>query len=654
MAALLRGLLEMEEAVGRAWHRWASAATSWPLHPEAAVDLAKVEGALGVFFRAAGGDPGLAVAALAEHESDHRLTLRQRLGMSAERVSVARLDAEALLLPPHLAFFDDRSLNRLHYFWLVAQGACLPAVTLPDDPLRRDLCTLAAAREAAGLACARLPGLHRHYENLCRALLELRPLRRLPPAEAAVEALIKESLGGAVAETTVDDVVLGWLKRCRGAANADDAESMAPRGYRPPLPVPLWPVQSAGLVAARPRADVDPEPTDSDAPVDVAKPGRRRAQRRRQDQAEREDPLVFNRFEKLLSMAEMVNVNRLVDDDKDPDAARNAEQLDELTLAPHQQRAAARLRVELDLPQEQVVGEALGATLTYPEWQYRSKRYLPDHCAVITGPQDTDGGEHWSPDAATRRRIQRVRRQFEVLRPARRIERGQLEGAELDLDAAVRAWVDRRAGGPESERVYLASRDNARDLAVSTLVDVSLSTEAWLEDRRVIDVEKEALLVLAHGIAACGDAFAVHSFTSRRREHVRVATLKDWDESLDARVERRIGAIRPDSYTRMGAAIRHLTAGLAQRSERHRLLLLLTDGKPNDTDYYEGRYAIEDSRRAVLDARRFGVRVFAVTIDREARGYLPRIFGEAGYSIVQRPEALASALPAIYRMLVRP
>lgn len=651
---MLRGLLELEEVVGRAWHRWASAAASWPLYPDAAIELEQIEGALGVFFRAAGGDPGRAVAALAEHESAHRLTLRQRLGMDAERLPAARLDADALLLPARLAFFPDPALNRLHYFWLAAQGACLRPAALAEDPLQRDLHTIAAARSAAALACTRLPGLRRLYEQLCGALLALRPVRALPPAEMAVEALIVEALGGPAAETGTDAAVRGWLLCCGDPEAPGEAALMAPRGYRPPLPVPLWPVAGADLVAARPRADVDPEPADPDAESERAAPGRRRAQRRRQDQAEREDPLVFNRFEKLLSMAEMVNVNRLVDDEKDPDAARNADQLDELTLAPHQQRAAARLRMELDLPREEAVGEALNATLTYPEWHYRSQRFLPDHCVVVAGPQETDGGEIWSPDAETRRRIRRVRRQFEALRPARRIERGQLDGADLDLDAAVRALVDRRAGGPGSDRVHLATRDSARDLAVSALVDVSLSTEAWLEDRRVIDVEKEALLVLAHGISACGDAFAVHSFTSRRREHVRVATLKDWNEPLDARVERRIGAIRPGSYTRMGTAIRHLVATLARRPERHRLLLLLTDGKPNDTDYYEGRYAIEDSRRAVLDARRAGVRVFAVTIDREARGYLPRIFGASGYCIVPRPEALATALPAIYRTLVRP
>jgi len=165
----------------------------------------------------------------------------------------------------------------------------------------------------------------------------------------------------------------------------------------------------------------------------------------------------------------------------------------------------------------------------------------------------------------------------------------------------------------------------------------------------VIDVAREALLALAHGLALSGDDYAIHCFTSRRRERVWVSTLKSFDEVMGERVERRIQALQPGHYTRMGPAIRHCTELLAQRPQRHRLLLMLSDGKPNDTDYYEGRYAIEDTRRAILDARHREVQVFAVTVDREAEAYLPRLFGRGGWAMVSRPEHLPQALPAIYR-----
>lgn len=646
---MFRDLLEVEEVVGRAWHRWAASAASWPDHPDAAVTLDSLGGALAVFFRAAGGDKGAAIDALADRGSGHRLRVRQRLGILRETVPASRLDDDALLLPPRLALFPEPASNRFHYFWLAAHAACLPRATETGDPLQQDLLALRDARTAARDACERFPGLTGPYARLCAGLLVARPQRRLPAAEQAVEALLREALGEVPAG--LPPRAAEWLSACRAFLRGARDEFRAPAGYRPPLPVPLWATSRPTTVAREARPDVPEETRTPDAATEAASPGRRNAARRRQDQAERDDPLVFNRFEKLLSMAEMVNVNRLVDEELDENAARHAEQLEEITLSPHEQQAATRLKVELDLPRDEAVGTPLAATLTYPEWHYREQRELPDHCAVIDELAPTGDGEGWQADAALRRRIRRVRRQFEALRPERQCLRGQVDGPELDLDAVVRALADQRAGNTGSDRVFMEHREQGRDLAVSTLIDVSLSTEAWLEDRRVIDLEKEALLVLAHGIAACGDALAIASFTSRRRDRVWIRRLKDWDEPLHGRVEQRIAALEPGSYTRMGAALRHLTVGLARRPQRHRLLLLLTDGKPNDTDYYEGRYAIEDTRRAVRDARRQGIRVFAVTIDSEARQYLPRIFGASGYSIVYHPLQLVAALPAIYREL---
>lgn len=244
-----------------------------------------------------------------------------------------------------------------------------------------------------------------------------------------------------------------------------------------------------------------------------------------------------------------------------------------------------------------------------------------------------------------------MRRQFEILRPGREVLRAQLDGTDLDLDAVVRSRCDLAAGGQGSDRVHLMSRPQANDLAVTLLVDVSLSTDAWVDNRRVLDVEKEALLVLANGIAACGDRCSILTFTSRRRSWVRVETVKDFDESFGPTVEHRIAALKPGFYTRMGAAMRHATAKLAEQPNRKKLLLLLTDGKPNDVDHYEGRFALEDSRRAAGEARAKGVNVFAVTVDREASAHLPALFGRGGYALVANLAKLPVALPAIYRML---
>ncbi|MBD3618206.1 MAG: VWA domain-containing protein [Chromatiales bacterium] len=637
--------LEVEEFVGRYWHRWATRAASYPRHPEAAVSLDTLRPVLGVFFRASGGEAGLAVEAIAAGGSGHRLSLRQRLGLDEEHLDLARRDEENLLLPPQIALFPERPLNRDLYFWLTAFLALARHPGPQADPLRRDIAWLREAFRAQTAVLAQFPGLRERHARLRQALLAIRPRRRLPRAESMVETVIRALLGD---DGPCAGEARALLDLVRAPGEVVLTAYRVPRDYRPPLPVPLWgQVTTLGTGEARaPEDEGDDEGGDARA-VDG---GRRQAQRRRQDQSERDDPLVFSRFEKLLSLSEMVNLNRLVEDEEDEAARRAADQLEEIVIGPHQRRAATRLRVELDLAPDAVTGGRLAGRYRYPEWNHRRQAYLPDHCLVLTDRQAE--GEDWVPDEATRRRIRRVRREFEALRPRRELLRAQLDGNELDTDALIRARCDLAATGESGDRFYLATRAQARDLAVSILVDVSLSTDAWLDDRRVLDVEKEALLVLGHGLAGCGDDYAIHSFTSHRRHRVWVNTLKDFEEPMGERVTRRIAALQPGHYTRMGPAIRHVTAGLAERPNRHRLLLVLTDGKPNDTDYYEGRYGIEDTRKAVLEARRQEVRVFGVTIDREAQQYIPHLFGRGGYAIVNRPEHLALALPGIYRQII--
>jgi len=122
---------------------------------------------------------------------------------------------------------------------------------------------------------------------------------------------------------------------------------------------------------------------------------------------------------------------------------------------------------------------------------------------------------------------------------------------------------------------------------------------------------------------------------------------------MGSAVERRIGALKPGCYTRIGAAVRHASAQLVDQPQRKKLLLVLTDGRPNDVDHYEGRFAVEDTRKAVREARRLGIAVFGVTVDASAQSYFPALFGRGGYAIVGNIRRLPAALPAIYRQLAR-
>lgn len=639
--------LEPEEQIGRYWHRLVGQKASYPYYREAAVTLASIHTPLSVFFRGLGGMPGLELAAGISQPSRHRLSLRQRLGSDQEWLSQAKCNPERLLLPASLACFPSVSLNRCLYFWLAAFFALARETsdTRPTDPLQADLIFLHRAYWTSLKVCRYYPGLEQNYQVFCSTLRKLRPQRLLPVQEQAVEEVILALLGGKCLHP-LGNQFLGTIMELK----PDFTSWHASKRYRPFLPVPLWGEISITLKSQDSTLAFS-EQTDGNSSRDLEDGHRRQARRGRYEQSERDDPLLLNRFEKLLSWAEMVNVNRAVEDEDKEAAKATADVMDELVISPHQRRAATKLKFDLDLAPHDMDPSALIAELAYPEWDYRSKCYHEDYCRVISQIA-AEEGELWEPDLQARRRLRYIRRQFEALRPRWEILRRQFDGVEPDIDALVRARCDLIANGSGSDRVYLTPRRQARDLAVAILVDVSLSTDSWANNRRVIDVEKEALTALASGLATCGDAFAIYTFTSRKRHFIRIATVKDFDNPLSSQVLRRIAALRPGYYTRMGAALRYTQQQLTVRPERHRLLLLLSDGKPNDLDHYEGRYGIEDTRQAILEARRAGIVVFGVTIDRKAQDYFPYLFGHGGYAIVSQLDRLTRALHSLYQQLV--
>jgi nitric oxide reductase NorD protein len=166
-------------------------------------------------------------------------------------------------------------------------------------------------------------------------------------------------------------------------------------------------------------------------------------------------------------------------------------------------------------------------------------------------------------------------------------------------------------------------------------------------------VEKEALLIVCEALSALGDPYSVLAFSGEGPERVEVRWLKGFRRGSASVVRRRITALEPSGYTRVGAAIRHATACLAREQAQHRVLLLLSDGRPNDVDVYEGRYGVEDTRAAVAEARLLDVTCFCLTIDREAPSYAVRIFGRNQFSVLPRPERLPAVLPTLLRSLVR-
>ena len=643
---------EPEETVGKLWHNMASRWDAPPVHDDARIALPDVAGRLAVFYRGLGGDHSVEIRAARSVAARHRLSFRRRLATEAEAIPRAGYDGEVLRLPETLALFPHEQANAAAYLWLAAMGVSVgqddPVPPPSGDPLAFDLASLAAADRAVALTLESAPGLAGLYRELSALLLAGRVSPRLPPAEAAIEAVIRHLLGD---PAPLGDAARQVLERVRAAQGGDASalDAHAPRDYRPMRPVELWVARDAVQWSA----DGQVETRETHGAPEEGHDGKTmRARRRNSDQAERRDSLILHKFEAILSWAEFLNLNRRVEDDDIDDAKKAADDQDELNLGQLSKAPAARLKLHLDLSPEDVNLESVAGKHVYPEWDARRGTYLPAHVRVLETRPEPAPDDALIHDPAALRRIRAVRRQFEALRPGRVTTTGHRDGEELDTDLAVRSATDLRAMGEGTDRVWRQSRPIARDLAVSILLDVSRSTESAVTGRAVIDVEREALTALAWGLDACGDRFALNAFSSLRRDRVFVSNCKDFDEPMSRLVEARVAALRPQFYTRLGAGVRHASAGLATQGSHRRLLLVITDGKPNDLDHYEGRHGIEDSARAIREARRAGHAVFGITVDREGKSWFPRIFGQGGFALFPDPDRLTAALPEIYRQLV--
>jgi nitric oxide reductase activation protein len=287
----------------------------------------------------------------------------------------------------------------------------------------------------------------------------------------------------------------------------------------------------------------------------------------------------------------------------------------------------------------------------YPEWDYRLQDHRINWCRVVERVASRGSDECVSSTLTTyRSSVRLLRRFFEGLRPPafRRVP-NQPEGEDLDVDAVVRRAAELQAGVEGGDRIYIRHEKKERDVAVVVLVDVSGSTGRQLDGgRRVIDVEKESLVLLCEALDAVGDQYALYAYSGQGRGSVDVQAIKEFDEQLGTTTAQRLGGLAPGQQNRDGAAIRHAVATLKQRDAKIRLLFVLSDGRPLD-DEYKDEYALEDTKSALKEARREGIYPFCVTIDREADSYVRRMYGSVEYTVIDRVESLPAKLPRIYQ-----
>ena len=612
----------MEELIGKIWHNWVTKAAGGH-YPQAAVKLADVEKTAGILFRAFGGDAGLKVAAATAEAHGAQRRWLQRLAGSNEKVAQARRDAETLRLPPEIAAFPDKALNRDLYLWLAAVAAC-------DVAPRR--AWFVRNQLASAEALRRYPGLRPRYQRLVDAHLAARiPPEQLQADEAAQEHALRNAL--------------------QEPGSVSGLPPLSDKKSKPPQPVLLWLIGSDEDAPASNMADPGEHlPPEGSSGKDAGKDAHKAEQ---VETPENKNPmLAMFRAESLPTWAEYVRVNRAYDEDEDPNARDAARDLDRLSVTRDGQTAKSRIKFDLDLPSAAEDDTPLGPGIKLPEWDYRKGLMQAEHCLLQPMIADTALPSALPNELAAT--AKKLRGQFAALAPQRRWLKAQPDGPELDIDACVRNHADRSSGHTPESGGYLAQARCERDLACLLLADLSMSTDAPISDtHRIIDVIRDSLLLFAEALTATGDRFGIYGFSSLRRNNVRFHLLKDFASRYDALARGRLMAVKPGYYTRMGAAIRQSASILAEQPASRRLLLIITDGKPNDLDLYDSRYGIEDTRMAVHEARRMGLTPFCVTIDREAGAYLPYLFGPAGYCVIRKPDELPRRLPLLYVQLTR-
>lgn len=576
------------------------------------------------------------------------------------REALPATDSRVLWLPGSAGLRSPNGALRRFQLLALMQGMraqrggsrWLPALA---TPLEQDLFLLLEAQAADHALAQALPGVAGQLHALRGEALAARPpLTDFPCARRPLEALARAVLAAPPEHPVLPltATVAESLAHARElASDRPDLRAAAP------LFRDLWTGELLPAPAERsaPAAGGDgPEGDAQGPPPRSARLARRPRERKPvQDEDDRKSGAWMVQTAQPHEKAEdPVGLQRPTDRDEETAAEEYAESLAELPEARLVSTPGRPREVLLsDEPPEaraQHMGLPLdtGAGRHYPEWDWRAGSYRLPGARVLRAPA-IEGDQAWVDATLARHqaRLAPLRRQFALLQAVRERRRRQRDGEDIDLDAWIEAQADYRAGRPLAQDVYQSWRARRRDLAVLLLVDSSGSTDAWVAaDRRVIDVAREALLLVTIALEQLREPAAILSFSGEGPQGVLLRHLKDFGDPWGGAVGRRIAALEPEHYTRTGAALRHAAATLMAQPARHRLLLLLSDGKPNDIDAYEGRYGVEDMRQAVNELLRQGISPFCLTIDRQAPTYLPAVFGAHRYALLQEPARLPLVL----------
>ena len=594
--------LELEESIGKNWDKYMNKKVH-KFHENERVYFADISKSLNIFHHLMGGEKGKDLQVTDKRYVDTSRTLLQKISFLGKEFFLTWQDEDSIYLPASFAYFPTKEQNEMLYYWLIAMAT---KTNITDANL------IDQNQAAMHYLTHKYSGFKIFYDNASEYLIDKYEQ-------------------------------LSFIKSLDTQINKDLIND---------YPNPMWIYPSAlTLNKANNTGDEESEPPTREEDKDKIDTLEMKKQTNQVDDKHETDGFLAFLPESLMSIFEQVNVDRMEDDSFDEDALYHAEDLDEITIGQKQANLSSRIKMDLELLPDTTVIYPLGKGHYIDEWDYLKNEYLINYVRIL--PQVTTNVIPIEIPQRLRKMVRKVQGELDLL-ALDRIKNDNLPyGDEINMDS----WIDYKGHQNKSmhhQKFYTTFEKKTRDMATLILADISLSTEGGItQDIRIIDVIKDSLMVFSEALEKLQDKFAIYTFSSLQNKKVYFSIIKNFKEKYNDLIRGRIDVIRPEYYTRMGAAIRESSKILDKQQSANKLLLIISDGKPNDEDRYDGRYGIEDTKKAIEEVKQKGITPFCITVDIDAKEYLGYLFGRNGYAVVRDGQKLPKVLTEVYINLTK-
>ena len=597
---MLHYWLEFEESIGKVWDKYLNKKVN-KFHEDERVYFTDISKSLTIFHHLLGGEQGKELHVTDKRYVDTSRTLLQKVSFLGKEFFLTWQDEKSIYLPASFAYFSTKEQNEMLYYWLIAM---VTRVDISSYNLKEQ------NSQAVTDLTSKYSGFEHFYKNATHYLSE------------QFEQL---SFINSFEEKNNEDLINDY-------------------------PNPLW-IYPPIITNNKTSNSDEEEELQREQDKDKTDTLEMKKQSNQMDDNKETDGFLAFLPESLMSIFEQVNVDRMEDDSFDEDALYHAEDLDEITIGKKQANLSSRIKMDLDLQPDMTEIYPLGKGHLIDEWDYRKNDYLINYVRIK--PQVTLNVTPIELPKRLKKTVKKIQGELDLLE-LDRIKNDRLPyGDEINMDT----WIDYKGHQNKSmhhQNFYTTYEKKTRDMATLILADVSLSTEGGItQDVRIIDVIKDGLIVFSEALEKLQDKFAIYSFSSLQNKKVYFNIIKNFNDKYSDLIRGRIDSMQPQYYTRLGAAIRESAKILDKQQSANKLLLIISDGKPNDEDRYDGRYGIEDTKKAIEEVKKKGITPFCITVDLDAKEYLSYLFGRNGFAVVRDGQKLPKVIPEVYINLTK-